>query len=259
MENQGQIDLFLFLGILAFIGLALLVAFIFMKHKSKMLVEVFKSASEAEERQKDRIAKNLHDEITPILTAVKRSLGKNIKDFGTTNFNIGRLQKDLEFVEQTISSIREITHDLMPETLKKLGLIKSLQEYIEGISEIGNSRAELDNKLSYEAEVPFSIADQRTIYRICLELINNLLKHAHYSELKLTIEKINNNMEIVLMHNGKGVTNEEIEKLTTESAGLGLKSLKSRVLILNGNLNYFIQDGIPSIILSIPIKNGKKD
>jgi signal transduction histidine kinase len=98
---------------------------------------------------------------------------------------------------------------------------------------------------------------QLNIYRICLEILNNLYKHANYQYLKIIVERTGNNLQFEFTHNGMGITTKEIDKLAAGSQGLGLKSLMSRALLLNATINYEIDEGLASIKLQIPINGGK--
>lgn len=268
MEVQTQINIFIWVGLLTMACLTFAVILFFNTHRKKVLekearlqiiekeaqLAIFKSASEAEEKQKEKIGRNFHDDIIPKLSAVERSLGMNIRDYSTRNFDFERLKKDFQYIHQVIEDIRGISHDLVPKTLHTLGLAEALKEYIDQINGTNDSKAEFKNTTGYRAEFPFSGEDRLTIYRICLELINNLQKYAGYRYLKLSINSIENGLEFVLKHNGKGVTNLEIDKLTATSSGLGLRSLKSRTLMLEAKLNYTIEPDFAYITLTVPIK-----
>jgi two-component system NarL family sensor kinase len=262
MQSEPQIDIYIMIGALAMFGVGMLLLAILNIYQKKIQVienekqlEIFKSASEAEERQKENLAKNLHDGIIPILSVVERSIDQNIKDYGTKNFDLNRLKKDLQFVEQSVENIRGISHNLIPQTLLNLGLIMALKEYVDQISDTAVSNVVFENATVYENNIPFTIPEQLEIYRICSELLMNLGKHSGYTNLKVTIENNNNNFEIVFTHNGKKITNEDIEKLSVEKKGLGLKSLKLITLILKATLNYTVENDLAFIILSVPISS----
>jgi hypothetical protein len=100
MENQIQIGILIGVGCLVMLSLALIIITFLNIHRKKMLekeqekqMEIFKVASEVEEKQKEKIAKNIHDEIIPTLSAIGRSIDKNIKDFESNKFDIERIKK----------------------------------------------------------------------------------------------------------------------------------------------------------------------
>ncbi len=130
MENQNQIDLFIFIGIMILICVAMLAAIIFVMYgrkiaekESKVQLEIFRSVTESEEKQKEKIARNLHDEIIPILGAIEQSMDMNLKDFLNGQFDLERAENDVEAIEKIKKEIRNISHDLIPGAILSLGLI----------------------------------------------------------------------------------------------------------------------------------------
>lgn len=217
-------------------------------------LEIFKSATEAEEKQKETLAKNLHDGIIPTLSAVERSIDKNIKDFHSEHFDIERLKKDLGYLEDIAKNIRGISHDLALQSLLSKGLLHALGDYVEQIGNAEDAMADFENTTSFGKNLPFAYNEQVNIYRVCLELLNNLYKHARYKYLKMIVEKNGNYLDFVFMHDGKGITNEEIETLSNDADGIGLKSLKSRAQMLSARYDYVVEKETASITFSVPIK-----
>lgn len=268
MENQAEIETFMWFAMLIVIFLALLVGFIFIIHASKMKdkaveiqtlekekhLAIFKSASEAEEKQKEKIGTNLHDQIIPILSTVERSIGANVKDYKSDYFDIERLQKDHFLMSKVIEDIKGISHDLVPKTLQSLGLIEAVREYVNLIDGLNDKEAVFESIISPK-KLRFSIEEQLIIYRICLELLNNLQKHTNFRYLKTIIESNEKALEIVMMHNGTGVSNEQIAKFSLQKNGLGLKSLQSRALILNATIDYTVEPKYCQITVTIPFNN----
>lgn len=218
-------------------------------------IELFKATVEAEEKQKEKIARNLHDEINPILTVLKLNLSKHKIDIIKEKFNIEDLSLDQQILDQAIDGIRTTCLDLIPTYLLEYGLVKSLESYVVTIRNNSEINAEFENKNEIENTEYFNKQAQLNIYRICLEILHNIFKHASCTILQLSINTHNNQFIIDVSHNGKGVSNEEIDTFTTCSNGLGLKSLKARILILNATINYNNSSDISTIKLSIPYQN----
>lgn len=269
MENEINLGSILLTSITAMFFLALLILTIYNVYRKRILekeaelriiekekqVELFKAAAEAEEGQKEKIAKNLHDGVIPGITACQRSILKNIKDYEKNQtLDLIRVKKDMQSLNEIVDNIRNVSHDLIPGTLLSFGLIKALSYYLDQIKDTGDSKADFENLSVFDEEIPFSKTDQLHIYRICLEILNNLYKHAHYKYLKVTTECNNNIFEIEFMHDGKGITNQEIDVLSESAKGLGLKSLKSRIMLLNASINYYIDSDNASVKVTIPLK-----
>ena len=202
----------------------------------------FSAAVEAEEKQKARIANNLHDEIIHLLIAIKHQVDETPM-FST---DISKL------LNQTISGIKSIALELIPKVLLKSGLIEALEQHALILNNSKEKIIELENETTFNKKMPFSKNDEVSIYRICLEILNNLLKHAHFTYLQIHIENTDNALIIEFRHNGKGVNNGYIESLTQSTNGLGLKSLQSRLFILNASINYSIELEASIIHVMIP-------
>lgn len=215
-------------------------------------IEVFKASNEAEEREKKKIAKELHDGIVPSLSAVERSLEKNLKDYQNGQFDPIRLRRDITEIEQAIESVRTIAHELIPPILLSFGLIKALSYQVERINDAG-LQADFENASPFDEKLPFSMEEQVNIFRMCTEILNNLHKHAGYKYLRVAVEKAGKDFVIDFTHDGKGITNEGIEVAANNGKGLGLQSLMSRALILNAFINYSVEEDTAAISIKIPI------
>lgn len=202
----------------------------------------FSAAVEAEEEQKARIANNLHDEIIHLLIAIKH----RVDETPVFKTDISKL------LNQTISGIKSIALELIPKVLLKSGLIEALEQHAIILNSSKERVIELENDTTFEKDIPFTKSEQVNIYRICLEVLNNLLKHAHFTYLQIHIENTTNNLTIEFRHNGKGVNNNDIEILSNSTNGLGLKSLQSRLIILSASINYSIELETSIIQLTIP-------
>ena len=216
-------------------------------------ITLFKASVEAEEQQKEKIARNLHDEINPILTLLKFNLSKHRIEIKKNKFEADSLIVDAQLLDQAIEGIRTTCLELIPTYLLQYGLLKSLEDHMRNLQQVGSITTEFENHTeSIDIEV-FEKQAQLNIYRICLEILNNLVKHSNASTLKLTITRLAQFLILEFNHNGSSVTNEEMNAFTENSSGLGLKSLKARALILNAKIEYSKFVNQASVKLSIPI------
>lgn len=269
MENPKNIALLITLGSLAFcLFIGAFVLFV-LKYQKRMLkhnnqlkaieslrqIELFSASAEAEEKEKYRIALNLHDEINPLLTVLKQNLQKHRIYIMKNKFDVESLNQDFELINKAMDGIRNCSYDLIPAFLMEYGLIKSLKDYIRSLTDADILIGTFVNDTHYLEVIPFSKHEQLNIYRICLELLNNIQKHAECTRLQMKIIKLSNNLVIEIKHNGKGISNAEVEKFTGIKGGLGLKSLKARILILSAEIDYTKGPETSSVVLKIPIKN----
>lgn len=258
MESKIEIGLVLGWGVMfAFVAVIILFSQYYrgkiLKSEKEKQIIAFEASIESEEKLKERIANNLHDEIIPLLTALGQNIKQHKKDFYTMNLTPTDFEKDLGIVDQSIKGTRSIALDLIPTTFLNFGLLKAMEQYGKQLNKEG-TLVELELNSALNKELPFSKNEQINIYRIYLEILNNLQKHAHFTCLRITIEITEAHFSVQFVHDGKGISNKEIEFLSMSSTGLGLKSLKSRSLILNATINYVDETNVPTIILTIPFK-----
>lgn len=269
MENTDitTIKLLITVGILITLFLAAVVIIFVVHYQRKILLKeaqiqvmeqekqiaLFKASVEVEEKQKEKIARNLHDEINPLLVVLKLNLGRHRMAVQKNTFDPDSLKKDSELLDKAIEGIRTTCHDLIPSFLLQFGLLKALEEYIRTARHSEDMSLEFENQVSTEEMEIFDKQAQLNIYRICLEILNNLFKHSQCSQLRMLTKKTPGHVEIEFIHNGRGVSNDDMEIYTEQSKGLGLKSLKARSLILGADINY--QPGPPYALIRLRIPN----
>jgi signal transduction histidine kinase len=268
MENQKDLIIIATAGCLGMLLILSVIFAFFISHRKKMVeneakirdiqhekeIDIFKASTEAEDKQKLKIARDLHDTIGSSLSAVIRSIDKNIKDYESNKFNLDRMKEDLRTIELAKDNLRNISHDLIPPNILTYGLIKSLGYYMNTIRDIVGSKADFENKTQFEENLPFSETDELKIFQICTEIINNLLKHSKYKYLKVTVENDKNSLSIDFTHDGKGISNNEVDLMRKTGAGVGLNSIFARAMRVNADINYSIEQGSASVNLTIPFK-----
>ena len=270
MENQDitNIKLLVTVGILITLFLATAIILFVVYYQRKMLLKearirlmeqekqitLFKASVEVEEQQKEKIARNLHDEINPLLVILKLNLSRHRMAAKKNAFDPETLKADSDLLDKAIEGIRTTCLDLIPSFLMEFGLLKALEEHIRNVQQIDLLNAEFENRISYDELDIFDKQDQLNIYRISLEILNNLFKHSKCTAFKMTTQNIEKKLIIEFSHNGKGVSNEEMEIFTENSKGLGLKSLKARALILNANIDYINKPSEATVRISVPYK-----
>jgi len=207
------------------IGLFITIISIFYRQKTKAentqkVQEKFtRDIIEAQEEERKRISKGLHDGIGQNLLLIKNALQSEKIDGAKT------------MVTTTIEEVRSISRNLHPFQLEKFGLTKSLESMIE---ELDQSFKEIIFTEEIDAiNDLFSKEQEINIYRIIQECSNNIIKHANASAARIVVQKQNHNIEIIVYDNGKGF---DLEKNKDIINSLGLKSIRERVKYLNGTV-----------------------
>jgi signal transduction histidine kinase len=147
-----------------------------------------------------------------------------------------------------MNDVRSISHNLIPKTFSEYGFLKSLEYYIIRLKDFNKIQVTLEcqfwpNDLGHTFEI--------TLFRILQELFQNTCKHAKASEISLQISITSNVLTIKYSDNGIGLHN-----LNTDSAGIGIKNIKSRTQLLGGEINLeSTQDGGFSALFNFNLKN----
>ena len=189
----------------------------------------------SQENERFRIAQDLHDDISSKLSI----LSLNIHLLNTNNLTekeFSEISNTLLNITTTImDSARRIAHDLLPPTLEKFGLHAA----IDGLCSEYNATKKV--KIVYTNNLYFGNMEKEKnlhIFRIIQELINNSLKHGKATEIEIQFEGKENRNTCIYKDNGKGfdVDNEKLKQ------GLGLRNIKSRLELINGQLK--IESGL---------------
>ncbi len=201
-----------------------------------------------EEKERTRIAKELHDGLSGLLSSIRLRFG-TFKDYFQAQNGLADYEQTLRLLDEAGKEVRQISHNLMPEILLKFGLIEALNSYF---STINQSKAlQIDFQvLGLEERLPSSLA--LTLYRIIQELINNIIKHSNATEVMVQLNRMDNLLAITVEDNGQGFS------LESSKEGLGLDSIRSRVDYLSGKLDIQSKEGMgTSVYIEFMLEKAK--
>ena len=180
-----------------------------------------------QENERRRIATDLHDSLGPLLSTVKLHINSITVNDAQDQQIINKAGKHLD---EIISSIREISYNLLPNTLQRKGLSEAVREFIGHI----NSKHVLNIRFYPMKEIVIPPEKEIHIFRMIQEIVQNTLKHAKAKDLQIALGEENRNVLILTKDDGVGF---DIEKARKETTGLGLRSIESRAEILRGVIN----------------------
>ena len=184
----------------------------------------------AQERERERIAQDLHDDVSSKLNVIH--LYANLLQDGnlSTSEYASVNEQIIEATNKTLDSARKIAHNLLPPILDKFGLKSAIEELADSFN---NSR-----KINISSDINFprkhlSTDAELHLFRITQELINNSVRHGEAEECEISINLENDKLRFAYTDNGIGFNNDDIKN----KKGIGLKNIESRVAILNGKLS----------------------
>jgi two-component system, NarL family, sensor kinase len=200
-----------------------------------------------EEQERTRLAKDLHDGLGGLLSGVKFSLTNIKSNVFLDSENVLVFERSLDMLDQSISELRRVAHNMMPEVLVKFGLIEALKSYCDSLSESKVFKMDfqsigMEKRLTSNTEI--------FIYRVVQELLNNVVKHANANYVLVQLSKHGNEVGITVEDNGIGIDKSSIDK----SAGSGWTNIQSRIDYLKGKIDVQSAPGEgTSVYITIPI------
>ncbi len=186
-----------------------------------------KAIIEAQEEERSKIARDLHDGVVQQLGSVILK-SRNI----FSNHNLINQKETIELLESLENSnqdLRNISHQMMPRALKDLGIIPALNDLLEGSLGLSNINYSLEH-YNIKHRPPQKI--EVTIYRITQELINNIIKHSKATEVSVQVFNTNNTVILIVEDNGVGFSSKKAKN------GIGLLNISNRLDLVNGNVNF---------------------
>jgi PAS domain S-box-containing protein len=216
--------------------------------------KLFETIIRTEEEERSRIAKDLHDEIGPLLSALKIYTtsfieNNNIEKKNKLAGQIGVIIRDM------IESVKNISNDMSPHVLVNFGLIAAIQN----ISDIFSRNITIHLQSNIE-KIRFSEIVESVIYRVIKELINNTIKHAHASEVHIIVNYSDQKLECIYKDDGIGFDLNQY--FNNQTQGMGLNNIRSRIQSLGGHSNMITSPGkgfeLTLYLKSITIEHGKQ-
>jgi signal transduction histidine kinase len=203
------------------------------------------SILDAEENERQRLARELHDGVGQLLCAVRRQV--ETLEVGNDNDAMA-----LKILDESIKEVRDISHSMMPPALLNKNLVQAIEEFVERLNHKGEMiiHTEWVNTEDLELDKTTTLM----LYRSVQEIITNIFKHARATTIN--IEMVNHDTDFTLMIYDDGIGFDK-EKVLNTGGGLGLKNIQSRIGYIGGNLQI---DTMPekgvTYIIELPVLVG---
>jgi len=238
------------LGTVIFLALtAILLVFLFkQRHKRKnqeiltlkreVQIKTLESLIEGEEKERFRIAKELHDGVNGGLSAIKYKLSSLLE------MNNKVIKEAIIMIDDSCKQVRAISHNLVPPSLEKFNLVEATEVYCGNLNDI-NPDVEFTFQHLGDA-LDISKKAEVNIFRIIQELITNSIKHADASVINVQISCHNNTIQVSIEDDGKG-----FDKDAVKSEGIGLSNVQSRMDYLKASVDFISNEKGTSYTIDI--------
>lgn len=191
-------------------------------------LQLTQAAIDGEEEERRRIASELHDDVGATLSSIRLFLHK-------ADTKPELLTDSRQLLDETIQKVRNLSHQLQPDVLNRLGLQSALESYTGTMLKTGainiqynpiESLPRLDGKI------------ELSVYRIVQELVNNILKHSRSTFVTIDTTVADGNLKLTLKHDGEGLTDETFNQLLYKKGSIGLKNIVNRVTSINADITF---------------------
>lgn len=215
------------------------------RYKQRMLLQekelnqrevLTKAVIEAEEKERKRIASDLHDGVGQLFSAVKMNLSGLFDRIKMEKENDRFLaEKTLALVDESCKEVRMISHQMMPNMLLRSGIASDVRNFIEKIDS-ENLKVNLEangfkNRIESNAET--------VLYRVIQESVNNVIKHSKATRLDILLNRDETGISVLIADNGVGFDASKQEQFE----GIGLKNIKARIEYLKGTVRFDSSSG----------------
>ena len=190
----------------------------------------------AQEMERGRIARELHDGIGQSLSAIKfrveDALGQLAK--GSIESGVSTLDNLIPLIKGTVEEVRRITMDLRPSTLDDLGILATIA-WLCRVFQTTYSTVEIKREIdAEESDIPNRL--KIVVYRILQEALNNVAKHSGADMVTISLARKDNTIQLSIEDNGRGFDVEEAFAVESSARGFGLGSMKERMELSGGTL-----------------------
>lgn len=179
------------------------------------------------EKERKRIAGDLHDDVGPLLSAIRLQINHlEIND----SYQQQLVHKSSAYIDEVIQKMREISNDLLPNVLVRRGLVAAVQDFINKLAASSGLQIVFDHDLPNRLPVDMEI----NVYRIIQEIVHNTVKHSKASRLHILLEQKGEKLVLSTVDDGVGMASEKNNTAT----GHGMLTLHSRTELMGGELDY---------------------
>ncbi len=216
-------------------------------HREQQIISM-RSMLEGQEKERTRIARDLHDGLGNLLSSLKVNIGSLQINFDD-NISKKMYGNASQMIDEACTEVRKIAHEMMPESLKKLGLRKALEDLVLKMDAIHEFEAEFH---VHGTEKTLEDNTNVMLFRIVQEALNNTIKYAEAKEVSVQITYSEEWIDLTIEDDGIGFDPNALEN----EKGMGLKSIAFRAVFIGGTYDLNSRPGVGTLVtINIPLSN----
>jgi signal transduction histidine kinase len=225
-----------------------------LKQQARLQMEILnqqematRAVIKAEEDERQRIARDLHDGVGQMMSAARMNLSAFESDIKLENTEQKiSLEKIMGLVDESCREIRSVSHNMMPNALLKNSLASAVRDFIDKIDKralkVHIYTEGLDERLDSNVET--------VLYRVIQECVNNVIKHAEASTLDISISRDKEGISATIEDNGRGFDTQDRSRFD----GIGLKNIITRIEYLKGTVDFDSAPGRGTLVaIHVPL------
>jgi two-component system, NarL family, sensor histidine kinase UhpB len=220
-----------------------------LRRSREQLAELSSHLEAVKEEERERIAREIHDELGSILVRLKIEVAlissKLPADAGTLREKARSIE---ELLNQAMGTASRVARELRPGILKEFGLLAALECQAEDFGQRSGTRCRVEcdeESRSMEPDADTSLA----VFRIAQEALTNVAKHAGATQVVMHLSRLDSNIVLVIRDNGRGISSAELEK----PKSFGLRGIRERVASLAGDFSIArLDNGGTELVLRVP-------
>lgn len=227
-----------------------------LKNKEDMRIKLLDKVITAQEEERKRISRELHDQTSQSLTSLILGL-KALENMENPGLLKEKSQELRALASGTLEEIHDLALNLRPSILDDLGLEAALHRYIKEYSQKFGIEVDIHANGLDKLRLPPRI--ETAFYRIVQEALTNIVKHAQAQNVGVIIERRNNTLVLIIEDDGKGFDVQEVLQAPLQEKRLGLFGIEERVSLLGGDLTIESEIGFgTTLFINVPIEDGDK-
>jgi len=201
-----------------------------LRYKEHLRAQLLNKVVSAQEEERRRISRELHDESGQALTSllVQLKILEKCNDLDDVRTHVEDMRKQ---TAQTLQEIRRLAADLRPAALDDLGLLSALEGYIYEFSRKTNINVDFEPQWSGNVRLPHEV--EIVLYRVIQESLTNAARHATATQIHIDLRYETGSIQVLVRDNGRGFNTTEV--LNAQNRSLGILGMRERIELLGGN------------------------